>query len=118
MAGEDFASMLQERPGAYIFLGNGDGRRLHHPEDDFNDESIRYGSSFWVKFVERSLYAQDAATCGGVLGRQRRGHFSRRSEPPPSIPVWYESLSIWYWPIRRHASMLFDQTGGQSTWLR
>lgn len=52
MAGEDSASMLQERPGAYIFLGNGDGRRLHHPEDDFNDESIRYSSSFWVKFVE------------------------------------------------------------------
>ena len=52
MGGEDFAFMLQERPGAFIWVGNGDSAGLHHPEYNFNDEAIPYGTSYWVKLVE------------------------------------------------------------------
>ena len=43
MGAEDFSYMLIERPGAFIFLGNGDTAGLHHPEYDFNDDAISYG---------------------------------------------------------------------------
>ena len=52
MGGEDFAFMLQARPGAFIWVGNGDSAGLHHPEYNFNDEVIPYGTSYWVKLVE------------------------------------------------------------------
>ncbi|WP_417309693.1 M20 aminoacylase family protein [Devosia sp.] len=52
MGGEDFSYMLQARPGAYIFLGNGDSSELHSDTYDFNDESIPVGVSYWVKLVE------------------------------------------------------------------
>jgi amidohydrolase len=52
MGGEDFAFMLQARPGAFIWVGNGDSAGLHHPEYNFNDEAIPYGTSYWVKLVE------------------------------------------------------------------
>ncbi|WHA43280.1 M20 aminoacylase family protein [Agrobacterium larrymoorei] len=55
MAGEDFSYMLNERPGAFIFLGNGDSAGLHNPSYDFNDEAIGYGISYWVKLVEQRL---------------------------------------------------------------
>ena len=55
MGGEDFAFMLQERPGAYIVVGNGDSAGLHHPAYDFNDEAIFAGSSYWVELIERRL---------------------------------------------------------------
>ncbi|SIQ65896.1 hippurate hydrolase [Rhizobium sp. RU35A] len=55
MAGEDFAFMLQARPGAYIMIGNGDTAALHNPAYDFNDEAIAYGVSYWVKLVEQRL---------------------------------------------------------------
>ncbi len=57
MAGEDFAYMLEARPGALIFCGNGDSAGLHHPAYDFNDEAIVYGTSYWVKLVEEALAA-------------------------------------------------------------
>ncbi|MET4072233.1 amidohydrolase [Bradyrhizobium sp. S3.2.6] len=57
MGGEDFAYMLQERPGAFIWCGNGDSAGLHHPAFDFNDEAILYGTSFWIKLVETALAA-------------------------------------------------------------
>ncbi|MBN9674003.1 M20 aminoacylase family protein [Roseibium aggregatum] len=57
MGGEDFAFMLEERPGAMIFAGNGDSAGLHHPAYDFNDDLIPYGSSYWVKLVETALPA-------------------------------------------------------------
>ncbi|UWU67978.1 M20 aminoacylase family protein [Bradyrhizobium sp. NC92] len=57
LGGEDFGYMLQERPGAYICCGNGDSAGLHHPAYDFNDDAILYGTSFWIKLVERSLVA-------------------------------------------------------------
>src|SRR5438874_7264433 len=52
MGGEDFAYMLEARPGAFIFCGNGDSAGLHHPAYNFDDEAIVYGTSYWVKLVE------------------------------------------------------------------
>jgi hippurate hydrolase len=52
MGGEDFSYMLQARPGAYIFLGNGESSELHSDTYDFNDEIIPVGVSYWVKLVE------------------------------------------------------------------
>lgn len=55
MGGEDFAYMLQERPGAYIVLGAGEGAGLHHPEYDFNDEIMPFGCSWFVGIAERVM---------------------------------------------------------------
>ena len=55
MGAEDFAFMLQERPGAYLFLGQGHGPGLHHPRYDFNDEVTPIGASFFARLVERAL---------------------------------------------------------------
>jgi hippurate hydrolase len=57
MGGEDFSFMLEERPGAFIFVGNGDSAGLHHPAYDFNDTAINYGSSYWARLVETLLPA-------------------------------------------------------------
>jgi amidohydrolase len=60
MGGEDFSYMLEARPGAFIFIGNGDSANLHHPAYDFNDEAIPYGVSYWVRLAETALgRAQD-----------------------------------------------------------
>lgn len=53
MGAEDFAYMLNERPGAYLFLGQGEGAGLHHPAYDFNDEAAPYGASFFARLVEQ-----------------------------------------------------------------
>jgi len=55
MGAEDFAYMAEARPGAFIFIGNGDSAGLHHPAYDFNDDAIVYGSSFWIRLVETQL---------------------------------------------------------------
>jgi amidohydrolase len=55
MGAEDFAYMLQERPGAFIYVGNGDSAMLHHPAYDFNDEAIPVGTSYWVRLAETAL---------------------------------------------------------------
>ena len=55
MAGEDFSYMLEARPGAFIFIGNGDSAGLHNSAYDFNDEAIPIGSSFWARLVESAL---------------------------------------------------------------
>jgi amidohydrolase len=57
MGAEDFAFMLEARPGAFIFCGNGDSAGLHHPAYNFNDEAIVFGTSYWVKLVENMLAA-------------------------------------------------------------
>ena len=57
MGGEDFSYMLEARPGAFIFIGNGDTANLHHPAYDFNDEAIPHGVSYWVKLAETALAA-------------------------------------------------------------
>ena len=55
MAGEDFAYMLEARPGALIFCGNGNSAGLHHPAYNFDNEAIVFGTSYWVKLVEEQL---------------------------------------------------------------
>ncbi len=57
MGGEDFSYMLEARPGAFIFAGNGDTAMLHHPDYDFNDEMIPTGCSYWVKLAETRMPA-------------------------------------------------------------
>ncbi|MEZ5871233.1 MAG: M20 aminoacylase family protein [Nitratireductor sp.] len=58
LGAEDFSYMLEARPGAFIFMGNGDTASLHNPEYDFNDEAIPVGSSYWAKLVETLLPAR------------------------------------------------------------
>lgn len=55
MGAEDFSYMLQEKPGCYIWAGNGQSAGLHHPEYDFNDELLTVGASYWARLVERRL---------------------------------------------------------------
>lgn len=55
MGAEDFAYLLEKRPGSYLFVGNGDTAGLHHPEYDFDDEAAAAGASFFVKLIERAL---------------------------------------------------------------
>ena len=58
MGSEDFAFMLKEKPGSYIWIGNGDGEgscMVHNPRYDFNDEILSLGATYWVKMVERIL---------------------------------------------------------------
>jgi hippurate hydrolase len=58
MASEDFAFMLNEVPGCYINIGNGDGEgacEVHNPAYDFNDRALPYGASFFARLVERRL---------------------------------------------------------------
>ncbi|MFB2566726.1 M20 aminoacylase family protein [Rhizobium sp. IMFF44] len=57
MGGEDFSYMLLARPGAFIFVGNGDSAGLHNPAYDFNDEAIAHGISYWVRLAEHRLNA-------------------------------------------------------------
>ena len=55
MGAEDFSFMLNARPGAFIFVGNGDSASLHNPAYNFNDEVIPIGTSYWAKLVETAL---------------------------------------------------------------
>ena len=66
MGSEDFAFMLLEKPGCYVFIGNGDGAHrvaghglgpcnLHNPSYDFNDELLPIGASYWVRLAEQFL---------------------------------------------------------------
>ncbi|TBX27848.1 M20 aminoacylase family protein [Nioella sediminis] len=54
MGAEDFSYMLEERPGAYLFLGQGEAAGLHHPRFNFNDEAAPYGASFFARLVEQA----------------------------------------------------------------
>ena len=58
MASEDFSYMLNERPGAYIFVGNGAGEggcEVHNPGYDFNDQALPFGAAYFVNVVEKKL---------------------------------------------------------------
>jgi len=60
LGSEDFAFMLRERPGSYIWMGAGiesDATQLHSPRYDFNDAALGYGVSYWARLVERLLPA-------------------------------------------------------------
>jgi amidohydrolase len=58
MGAEDFSFMLEKRPGAYVFVGNGSTAGVHHPAYDFNDEAIPYGVSLWAKIIETGMPAR------------------------------------------------------------
>ena len=60
MGSEDFAFMLQEKPGSYIFIGNGDGDgasscMVHNAGYDFNDDILTLGARYWSRLVETQL---------------------------------------------------------------
>ncbi len=58
MGAEDFAFMLNEKPGCYVWLGNGPGEggcMLHNPHYDFNDDILTVGASYWARLVELEL---------------------------------------------------------------
>ncbi|MBY8974232.1 amidohydrolase [Rhodobacteraceae bacterium NNCM2] len=55
LGAEDFSFMLNARPGAFIFLGNGDTAGCHHPAFDFDDEAIPAGCSFWARLAEKGM---------------------------------------------------------------
>lgn len=58
MGAEDFAFMLQKKPGSYVWLGNGPsegGCFLHNARFDFNDDTLATGASYWVRLIERLL---------------------------------------------------------------
>jgi hippurate hydrolase len=57
LGAEDFSYMAEVCPGAFIFIGNGDTRMVHHPEYDFNDEAIPYGVSYWARLAETAMPA-------------------------------------------------------------
>ncbi|MBA4492176.1 M20 aminoacylase family protein [Paracoccus sp. S1E-3] len=57
MGGEDFSFMLNARPGAYMFIGNGDTAGLHHPQYTFTDEAIPFGASWLAGMVEARMPA-------------------------------------------------------------
>jgi metal-dependent amidase/aminoacylase/carboxypeptidase family protein len=59
MGAEDFAFMLERKPGAYVWIGNGsgdDGRNLHSPRYDFNDDVLPHGVRFWVRLAELATH--------------------------------------------------------------
>jgi hippurate hydrolase len=58
MGAEDFSYMLEARPGAYIFVGNGNTAGVHHPAYDFNDEAAPYGASLWARLIEAGMPAR------------------------------------------------------------
>lgn len=55
MGSEDFSYMLEKRPGAIVWIGNGDSAGLHHPAYDFNDDAILYGLRYWTTLVGQRL---------------------------------------------------------------
>ena len=55
MGSEDFSFMMERVPGAYIYLGNGDGAMPHNPRYQFNDEAIPYGAALYARVVEKGL---------------------------------------------------------------
>jgi hippurate hydrolase len=60
MASEDFSFMLNEVPGCYLNIGNGEGEgacEVHNPSYDFNDRALPYGASFFARLVEKRLAA-------------------------------------------------------------
>ena len=57
MGAEDFAFVLRQVPGAYVFIGNGDTAGLHNPRYDFNDAAIAHGVAYWIELAKRALPA-------------------------------------------------------------
>ena len=62
MGAEDFSYMLQKRPGAFVFIGNGDSAGLHNPAYDFNDAALPFGIGYWVRLIETALPLTNAGS--------------------------------------------------------
>ena len=84
LGGEDFAYMLQAKPGAYCFIANGDGTHrdmghgggpcmLHNPSYDFNDELIPLGATYWVRLAEQFLAADQPVAKAKAANQSRHG---------------------------------------------
>ena len=82
MGAEDFSFMLEARPGAFIFVGNGDSAGLHHPAYDFNDEVIPIGTSYWVQ-----AGGDRAARAEAPIRSHADRHADRRLLRPSPIAV-------------------------------
>lgn len=59
MGGEDFSFMLQQKPGAFVFFGNGPSAGLHNPHYNFNDSAIPHAAGFWVRLVQQRTAIED-----------------------------------------------------------
>ena len=59
MGAEDFSYMLEERPGAFMFIGNGETAALHNQGYDFNDAAIPYGCAYFAALVQNELATKD-----------------------------------------------------------
>lgn len=59
MGGEDFSFMLQKKPGAFVFFGNGPSAGLHNPHYNFNDSAIPHAAGFWVRLVQQRTTIED-----------------------------------------------------------
>src|SRR5262249_28722999 len=80
MGAEDFACFLEQKPGAYIWIGNGTaeaGGILHNPHYDFNDEVLPLGASYWVRLAE-SVLAKERAAAEAAEGSN--AHYETRVE--------------------------------------
>ena len=64
MAAEDFGFLLEQRPGCYAFLGNGDSAPVHSPDYDFDDRALPYGAAYWVTLVRRLLGGEGQGSSG------------------------------------------------------
>lgn len=60
MGAEDFSFLAEQRPGCFVFVGNGDSAGLHHPKFDFNDDALPYGVAYWEELVSKALPAAAA----------------------------------------------------------
>ena len=70
MGAEDFAFMLEQKPGCYIWLGNGEGGcSLHSSSYDFNDDILVVGASYWARLAERALGQVPEGGRTGALNR-------------------------------------------------
>ena len=90
MTGEDFSYMLQERPGAFIFAGNGDSAGLHHPAYDFNDDLIR-GRLLLLGKTGRNCHADRVTICRqSGPGRARHGRSAEWLASLDDVPGKFE----------------------------
>ena len=71
MGAEDFSYMLGARPGAFVFVGNGESAALHHPRYDFDDEALGSGCRYWIELVRRAMPADGGGDADG--GEERGG---------------------------------------------
>ena len=74
--------MLEARPGAFIFIGNGDTAGLHHPAYDFNDEAIPVGVSYWARLVETAMPAAEPASLGFAKRQFLARRLAHQRKPP------------------------------------